>query len=93
MPFGLSTARELLDVDHRPIISSTPHAGVGELVMLEYGGLPVVREFSLTEGAVGELAVIWDLADAINVCSWRVIMVLELGQAWDPGEDDGSEAR
>jgi hypothetical protein len=27
-----------------------------------------------------ELAVIWDLAVAINVGSWRGIMVLELGQ-------------
>jgi hypothetical protein len=28
----------------------------------------------------GELAVIWDLAAAINAGSWRGIMVLELGQ-------------
>jgi hypothetical protein len=36
------------------------------------------REFSLTEGAGRELAVIWDLAVASNVSSWRGIMVLEL---------------
>jgi len=36
----------------------------------------------------GELAVIWDLAgDQRGFVA--VIMVLELGQAWDPGEDDG----
>ena len=40
----------------------------------------VAREFSLTEGAARELAVIWDLAAAINVCSWKGIMALELGQ-------------
>jgi hypothetical protein len=28
----------------------------------------------------GELAVIWDLAAAINVGSWRGITVLEIGQ-------------
>jgi hypothetical protein len=28
----------------------------------------------------GELAVIWELATAINAGSWRGIMVLELGQ-------------
>jgi hypothetical protein len=37
----------------------------------------------------GELAIIWDPAVAINVGLVAVIMVLELGQAWDPGEDDG----
>jgi hypothetical protein len=41
----------------------------------------------------GELTVIWDLAAAINVGSWPVIMVLELGQVWDPGEDDGFWSR
>jgi len=37
----------------------------------EYDGLPVSDEFSLIEGAARGLAVIWDLAAAINVGSWR----------------------
>ena len=32
---------------------------------------PVHREFSLTEGAARELAVVWDLEAAINVGWWR----------------------
>ena len=62
----------------------------GELVALEYDGLPVSDEFSLIEGAARGLAVIWDLAAAINVGFVAVIMMLELWQAWDSGEHDGS---
>jgi hypothetical protein len=44
-------------------------------------GCQIVRRgFNLTEGAARELAVIWDLAAAINVGSWRGIMVPGLGQ-------------
>jgi hypothetical protein len=34
-------------------------------------GYQFLRKFSRTEGVTRELAVIWDLAAAINVCSWR----------------------
>ena len=36
-------------------------------------GYQFAREFSLTEGAAGELAVIWDLAAAINAGWWRAV--------------------
>ena len=54
------------------------------------GHHPVRRVFSLIEGAVGELAVIWDLAAVINAGSRAGVIVLELGQRYGiRGEDDG----
>jgi hypothetical protein len=50
---------------------------------------PLAREFSLTEGAARGTHDHLGVGDRDQRGFVAVIMVLELGQAWDPGEDDG----
>ncbi len=55
---------------------------LGELVAPEYDGLPVLPVSSAGPKVPrGELAVIWDLAAVINVCSWWALWCVELGRA------------
>jgi hypothetical protein len=49
----------------------------------------LICEFSLTEGAARELAVVWDLAAAIDVGWWRALGARTWATAGDPDEDDG----
>ena len=56
---------------------------------LNTAGYQFAREFSRTEGAARELAVVWDLAAAINVGWWRAHGARTWAAAGDPGADDG----
>jgi hypothetical protein len=69
--------------------SCTGHHFSANSSHLNTTGYQFRREFSLTEGAARELAVVWDLAAAINVGSWRAHGARTWAAAGDPGEDDG----
>jgi hypothetical protein len=58
---------------------------LGELVALEYDGYQFAREFSPTEGATRGIRGHLGHGGRDQRGFVAVIMVLELGQAWDPG--------